>query len=507
MKNTYYLPALAALLAAAPAARAQQAWQPFRANTTYQYTEGGTPGDTTHTLQVAPGLAVAGAADTLYRFNRRAPKGSRQGNSNNPRDYQLRADNLFGSTLRVQPRAVFTFVAANGRSVVLRPRTALGQNWNAGPNGLTAHVTGRSLAPVPGGGTDSVAAIMFSDGQMMTLSKRHGLLDGPSLDSYLNGRNRRHNLTLTALGGRNGVGALLVGPRAAYNFQPGDLFQRYGVSTYSGSTICSEHWSQDSILSRTLSRTGDTVIYSIRTRSLYRGYGRAGTPAGMGCSATGSSYQATTITMSYSDVATIPAYGASSLTSTLSGGEVSGPASRSSRFLRRAEWEQLFCNIGTSNPNADSLRLLPPLDLGGSTRYGAGLGRTRRITWDGINNSMDEENLVAYRKGPEVWGTFFSIRQLLAARATKAAASTAAFPQPCGADLTVTFDLARPQPVRLALHDALGRTVLTRAATALAAGNQRLVLDTQFLPAGLYTLHLELAGEGRTEVLKVLKAE
>ena len=67
--------------------------------------------------------------------------------------------------------------------------------------------------------------------------------------------------------------------------------------------------------------------------------------------------------------------------------------------------------------------------------------------------------------------------------------------------------LDRPQAVVAELRDALGRVVLARSAQALGAGPQQLVLPTAGLPAGLYVLHLRRAGEGRTEVLKVLKAE
>ena len=514
MKNAYFFSALAASLAAAPAAQAQQAWQPFRAGTIYQYSETATPGDTTHTLQLGPGAAVAGTADTVYRFNRRAPKPNVQRfQPGNGSDYQLVADNLFGATLRAQPGAVFVLAAANGRTLTLRPRAPLSQNWAAGPAGLTAHVMSRGVTQVLGR-PDSVALIMLSDGQDIRLSKRHGLLDGPSLDSYLNGRNRRRALVLTALNvaGR-AVGPLVVGARAAFDFQPGDVFQRHGSGGAFGS-VCTETWTQDSVISRAPSRTGDSISYAIRTRTLYRNYGQAGAPAGF-CSATGSGYSATTATRLVTAAVGVNQQ-VSALTNAFAGGgnpnptfnigEVTGPAVRSARYFRRPEWEQQLCNLPSgSGPIADSARLQLVLDNGRSTRYALGLGATRISTFSFDQTTILE--LVAYRKGSEIWGTFFSFPQLLAARATRPAASTAAFPQPFGASLAVKFDLARPQAVCLALHDALGRTVLVRPAAALAAGSQQLVLDTQVLPAGLYTLHIGLLGEGRTEVLKVLKAE
>ena len=514
MKNAYYLPALAALLAAAPAARAQQAWQPFRAGPIYQYTETGTPGDTTHTLQLGPGAAVAGTADTLYRFNRRAPRAVvaafRVGGGNG---YQLVADNLFGATLRVQPRAVFVLAAANGRTLTLRPRAPLGQNWAAGPAGLTAHVMSRGVAPVPGGAADSVALLMFSDGQTVQLSRRYGLLAGPSLDSYLNGRNRRRSLTLTGLQGQAPV-PLRVGPAAAFDFQPGDLLQRHRMegSSVLGTAPCTETWIQDSVLTRALSPARDSVRYTVRTRRLFRGYGQAGAPSPF-CSVTGTTYSvavgrlAVPTQAAGNNVAQLTnAFSPSANASpSYAPGQVTGPAVRSARYLRRPEWEQQTC-VAQNGLTADSTFLQGTIDYGSSTRYAAGLGLTRRYS----SSYMDyaDEQLVAYRKGTEVWGTFFSFRQLLAARTVRPAASTAAFPQPFGADLTVKFDLARPQPVALALHDALGRTVLVQPAAApLAAGPQQLVLATRHLPAGLYTLRIDLLGEGRSEVLKVVRGE
>ena len=514
MKNAYFFSALAASLAAAPAAQAQQAWQPFRAGTIYQYSETATPGDTTHTLQLGPGAAVAGTADTVYRFNRRAPKPNvQQFQPGNGSDYQLVADNLFGATLRAQPGAVFVLAAANGRTLTLRPRAPLGQSWAAGPAGLVAHVMSRGVTQVLGR-PDSVALIMLSDGQDIRLSKRHGLLDGPSLDSYLNGRNRRRALVLTALSAAGrAVGPLVVGERATFDFQPGDVFQRHGSGGAFGS-VCTEIWTQDSIISRTPSRTGDSVSYAIRTRTLYRNYGQAGAPFGF-CSATGSGYSATTATRLVTNVVGIRNQQVRALTNAFAGsgsstaagfGEVTGPAVRSARYFRRPEWEQQLCNLPSgSGPIADSARLQMVLDNGRSIRYALGLGITCSITSSFDQTTVTE--LVAYRKGSETWGIMFIFRQLLATRATRPAASTTAFPQPFGASLAVKFDLARPQAVRLALHDALGRTVMVRPAAAAAAGSQQLVLDTQVLPAGLYTLHIGLLGEGRTEVLKVLKAE
>jgi hypothetical protein len=223
MQNRYLLLLATTCLLAAPSAHAQQPWQPFRPGLTYQLSEPATAGDTTHTLRVGAGLPVAGSAtDSLFRFTKRAGKIPLVGFITCTTRLQL--DNLFGATLRSQPRAVFTLAAANGRTLTLRPRAPLGQSWAAGIAGLTASVTGRAVSSrVLGGVADSVVTITFSDGQALSLTKTYGLLEGPSLDSYLNGRNQRRQLVLTALPER-GLGTGALGARAVHDYQPGDVF-------------------------------------------------------------------------------------------------------------------------------------------------------------------------------------------------------------------------------------------------------------------------------------------
>lgn len=71
-------------------------------------------------------------------------------------------------------------LAANGRTLTLRPRQALGQPWAAAAGGLTARVTTRILGIVLGQ-ADSLAVITLSDGAVPTLGKRLGWVRGPAL--------------------------------------------------------------------------------------------------------------------------------------------------------------------------------------------------------------------------------------------------------------------------------------------------------------------------------------
>ena len=511
MRNAYLLLATAATLLAAPRARAQQPWQPFRPGLTYQLNEAATPGDTTHTLRLGAGtLATGSTTDSLFRFNGRVGKLS--GSITRCSPQALLPDNLFGTTLRSQPRAVFVLAAANGRAFTLRPRTALGTSWATGLPGLTASVTGRSLAPVLGGAADSVATILLSDGETLRLSKSHGLLESPSLDSYLNGRNRRRHLTLTALPERH-LGTAVVGALAVFDYQPGDYFQWVSRVTTNqpGGGLCQQRWRQDSILTRQNSRTGDTVTYTIRTRRRDQGYGVAGAPGGF-CSIPSvvTTYPPTTTSLRV--IGSQETYATPGLTSffqTSGSGTTSGPSSSvashtSARWGGHPEYSVLLRSICSAS-SPDSVALTYVIDNYSLQRYATGLGQVYNA-YSGIF-SDDITQLTAFRKGSQTWGTFFANGFLLAARPAQAAATTSAYPNPFGDGLTAAFTLTSAQAVSATLHDALGRAVRTAPAVAMGAGAQQLAVPTAGLPAGVYSLHLYFGADGHTEVMRVTKAE
>jgi hypothetical protein len=483
---------LPAGLLLAGAAHAQQPWQPFRPGLTYQYHET-TPSDVTHVLRLAgAGTVVAGAPagtapDTLYRFPSMVrPMNTSTGCSTSQRELP---DNLFGATLRGQARSVFVLGSPNGRTLTLRPRYAVGQSWPTGLPGLTASVSSRTMQPVLGGAADSVVAIQFSNGQSLHLSKRHGLLDGPSLDSYLNGRYPRRALTLSAIPER-GLGSLLTGPHAVYDFQLGDVFQHTNV------TACGVDYQQDSVLTRQASRTGDTLTYTMQTWRMVSISG------GRYCTALPGTTYSTRVTTLRVSSATTP----SVLTSYFSGGYTQPVSSNAAQFGGRPTY---YVYAATKCPymSADSA------GLGGVNgyvydRYGTGLGLVYHIynTSAGGAPYLESSTLTAFRKGSQSWGTFFRPTVPLAGRSGQAAATTTAFPNPFGEGLTVGFTLARPQAVGISLRDALGREVRAVPAVPLGAGAQLLPVPAAGLPAAVYTLFLHFEGEARKEVLRVVKA-
>ncbi len=492
MKNPYLLPVL---LLVAPAAFAQQPWQPFRPGQTYQYRETGTPGDTTHVFQLGAGVPAATAAgDSLFRFSSRAERGRFNVGACVGTE-KMRPNNLFGATLRSQGSS-FVLAAANGRSLTLRPRAALNQSWPTGLPGLTGQVTGRTAGPVLGV-VDSLATVAFSDGQTLQLSKRHGLVAGPALDHYLSGQ-RLRPLALAALP-RQHLGTARMGARVAYDFQPGDVFQHHSTSgtMISVALVCAEYWTQDSVLTRTTSRSGDSITYTMLTKRRTQGYGSPGNPF---CGTFGGTSVAppTVTTLVVAD--NLNTNGAQHLTTFFADYSLSSPVFNRAPFPNRMAWLQWNRSPCPQSP-ADSAVLYTVADGGGTAVYVAGLGRT----YYGAVTTVD--SLTGYRKGAETWGTFFNPRLFLAVRATRPAASTTAFPNPFGGGLTATLALARPQAVSAELRDALGRAVRQVPAAPFAAGPQRLELATADLPTGLYTLHLQFLGDGRSEVLRVVKAE
>jgi len=474
-----------------------QNYRPFRFGITYQLTASSSAGDTTHLLRLAS-RAVQGA-DSVFLFEQRASRGRVLPNTGGCGEYMLRADNLFGASVRLRPGAEYVLTAANGRTFTLRPRAPLGQAWAATAAGLTAQVTARTLGTVLGR-ADSLATIAFSDGTVLTLSKQLGWVSGPALGHYLNARLPQSLLALTALPelklGTNHLGAF-----AAYDFQPGDVFLRRTTSVYfasPGVRCVSRMWLRDSVISRTLSANGDTLRYQQQSRRLIRNcFGPAFLDAPV--------VQTLRITQATDRLNQSTSFWEQFTGTSILVGRVHLPAWRTVSYNHRLIQYQLDQMQCATTADSVSLRDAEQMDFGYHVWTAAGLGQTREEFLNYF--SADTTVLLGYRKGAETWGQLTPFGTLLAARDNRPAATTAAFPNPFGPELTVTFALTNPQPVALALRDALGRTVLASPATKQPVGARQLSLATAGLPAGVYSLHLHFIGENRTEVLRVLKAE
>jgi hypothetical protein len=71
------------------------------------------------------------------------------------------------------------------------------------------------------------------------------------------------------------------------------------------------------------------------------------------------------------------------------------------------------------------------------------------------------------------------------------------YPNPFTDRLAVRFSVPEAMPVRLALYDVLGREVAVLAEGVHEPGEREAVLDASALPAGVYFVRFEAAGERR----------
>jgi hypothetical protein len=473
-----------------------QNYRPFRFGITYQLSAS-TAADTTHLLRLASRQPQG--SDSVFLFDKRVSRGRALPNTGACGSYMQRADNLFGVSMVVKPGAEYVLTAANGRTFTLRPRTPVGQSWTVTAAGLTARVSVRVLGTVLGQ-PDSLATILLSDGAEMVLGKRFGWVSGPALGHYLNARLPQSQLRLTALPELR-LGTNYLGAFAVYDFQPGDVFLRRTTSTYTitpGVQCISQMWVRDSIISRTLSANGDTLRYQQRSRTLdHTCPGNFFLHAPV--------VQTVRITRATSRLDQLTGFWEQFAGASFPAGRVHLPAWRTARFNQRPVQRHLDFQGCASATDSVSLRDMEQMDFGYHLWTATGLGPTREEFLNFF--TADTTVLIGYRKGSETWGQLTPFSVLLPTQASRPASTTAAFPNPFGAELTVSFTLASPQPVALTLHDALGRVVREQAATLQPTGARQLALATAGLPAGVYTAHLRFGQEARTEVLKVLKAQ
>lgn len=501
MKNSYWL----LVLLCAFTARGQN-FSPFHPGALMQYSAAA--GDSVRLLRLERRGAIgAPGQDSLYAFEKRATVP--QGNGSTVPFFGCRdrrgGNGPFGEALRITRsgtmQAEYTLLGNYNLSrrsydfeLLLKPRAPLNQFWTVNNWGTTARVTSRTVAPVLGV-PDSVVTITFSGGQQLTLSKLHGFLESPVL-SYFFGRNsvpRRQ--VLTALPGAR-LGQTKLGALAIFDFQPGDRFV-YNYYSFDGNSPSSPtpvrvtYLFADSILSRTTSRTGDTLTYRVLTCS-QQGNGTSTVATVRYTSASG---PGTRTSQQY--VRRITPFGYYAYSGMMLYDAEQGPYA-TSRAVQR---------VFPSGVCADTSKYAGPnVDQYTSASYATGLGCVSNVDFELFRTTSTI--LVGYRKGTETWGQLPRlVCRPLAAAASRPAATTAAFPNPFGAELSVAFVLAHSQAVALTLHDGLGRAVLARPAALLPAGNQQVALPTAGLPVGVYSLHIQFVGEGRTEVLRVLKAQ
>lgn len=455
MKELYLL--LVALLLVV-SARASH-FQPFRPGVLQQYTEVGSDttlawqADTAGVFQEQLGVDRAGLCP-LMRF------------ASTPFGHRI------GTVSPGTPQAEYYFEYKSWQQFWLRPGRPVGQVWPV-YGALTGQVTSRSLGTVLGQ-SDSLVTILLSSGHTYVLSRNHGLVSGPAPFDLLWGRSRLRQLTLSAMPGL-GLGTPLLGARAIYDFQPGDVFYyAYSSMNLASGPSPTRYEYGDSILTRRA--VGSALVYSV-----WRG---------------GSTY---TLTVADSLMPEL-------LNST------NGYLPAQQKWVREISRHPGMFN-GQPRLRITERHWLCPSD---SLAVTPTIIDSEKYRWFCVGLGMVEDyeanmiypyystSLVGYRKGNVRWGRSFRLAPLAVRAASASSFNATAAPNPFSQELTVRFELTRPQAVAVELRDVLGRVVLAHPAARWPAGAASLSLSTVNLPAGLYTLWLQPA-DSPTQVLKVLK--
>jgi hypothetical protein len=493
MKHSYSL--LLCLLLASLMGRASN-FCPLQPGALHQFTKA--QGDTTYGVRLQkPGYRLG--TDSVYVFTPRIGRNTRSSPANCYNAGFRLNDALFGAKLIVTNPGTFQaeYIFADLHDwnwFVLKPRAPLNQPWDACDSPayfITAQVTARGTALVLGQ-PDSVVTIALSSGQTIRLSKNYGLVDGPAPYDFVRGVRTVHSLVLTALPTRH-LGTPLLSNQAIYDFQPGDVFcyQYSNLNIAPGAPNNIQYSYGDSVISRTNSRSGDTITYRI-----WRYFPGAGGPN-------------RTYTLVI-DNTTNPLLAGPTNTYAPNAGNGDGIWVRD--MARSPDWPtgrpMLFLHdrhrrCGPPSGYADSLIMTPLIDTGRKMGYGIGLGQvvSREENWLCCSITT---LLLGYRKGSEQWGTVFRLGRILGTTPAATATALIATPNPFRDELTVTLNLSRAQPVALRLLNSLGQVVLDAGSQSRAAGKQQLVVATAALPAGMYTVLIQPT-QGRAEHLKVLK--
>ncbi|MGI9174584.1 MAG: T9SS type A sorting domain-containing protein, partial [Rhodothermales bacterium] len=79
------------------------------------------------------------------------------------------------------------------------------------------------------------------------------------------------------------------------------------------------------------------------------------------------------------------------------------------------------------------------------------------------------------------------------------------YPNPFNPSTTIGYELKEAQPVRLSIHDLLGREVAVLVDAYQAAGGYDVTFEAGDLPSGLYLYRLEAGKEVRTRTMTLMK--
>ncbi|UOQ55107.1 T9SS type A sorting domain-containing protein [Hymenobacter cellulosivorans] len=495
MKKRYSL-VLAALCGIVTVGQAQS-WKPFRTGLIYAYQS--SPASVTndiHTLRVDSTYTTL-SGDSVFAFNRimrRAPGGD-QGLF-----YKSR-NNLFGMRMQWRPGTseYQLFVAADptagqsAYSLLLRPRAAVGSTWAANSGSLvTATLTSRSLQSFGSPAvTDSLAVIMLSNGQVLRLSRRYGLVSATELVSP------------SSSAAKDYVQAALPAPllESAYSplkifdMQPGDELGYVDEPFSYGGLPCSRTYKLRRI--KTRQQTADSLIYTYQEQSRTQTYGvpNCGSPVGSSTTPISNGRLAVSLrtgqTQQYSIVfSALPMLSGEYRVASNTGNDTRLIVGIGLVYQSLGNCAGSGRNIGYqvmypfNNTPGMYWRGLDALAVGQSFSPVLGLG-------DVFTHSTSLQYYTRTRGGTTTTcGTRSDYVTLLLARVAQLAPGFQAFPNP--ATEAVELQLAAPaQPgTSVVVQDAVGRLVWR---AAVPAGQTSVPVSLRNKPAGIYLLQLQTA--------------
>lgn len=495
MKQSYLLLVLIGLLGQRAWGQTT-AWRPFRPGFVYNFAQVGSAASTAlHTLRVDSAYATT-SGDSVYTFNRllRLASGSNY-------QYRKSRNNLLGARLRWQPGSRDYYLEANAELLVgapiatallLRPRAAVGSSWVASATpALTATLSSRTLGLV-GGVTDSLVTITLSNGQLLVLSKQHGLVRGPQW------------LTLAASGTATptnwqqlsapqlGLGA--YDPRNLFAMQPGTLLG-YSLDrqAFLGGFSCAEGYRLRRILTRT--QTADSLVLTYQEQERVTYYP---VPAG-GC---------TTLSGTFTKPVRTGRWAFSLRTGRSPQFVMLGLLTYEYRAANPAgSFERLWYTASHQLNTSTGDSQLSSLDVVPASGTGAAAGSYQPLL--DAQNSFKLATGTGPLAGTEAEFTFQHVytcpagatcplppgyADLLPTRAALAAQVATLHPNPTAGTQQATLSLAAAAPAgtTLLLTDALGSRLWSHP---LAAGQLVLPVPIAGRPTGLYLVQLAIPGQ------------
>ncbi|PJJ58925.1 T9SS type A sorting domain-containing protein [Hymenobacter chitinivorans] len=500
---------LAALFASVLTVKAQS-WKPFRQGLIYAYQPSSAEaGSDAHTFRVDSAY-VTTTGDSVFTFNRmmrRAP-GGYEGT------FYKSHNNLFGARLQWRPgtfeyQLLVTADPTAGQSataLLLRPCVAVGTTWMASQSPLvTATLSSRGLQSFGSPAVaDTLATITLSNGQVVRLSRRYGLVSATELVYPYSGASKEY------------VQAALPAPllESAYSplkifdMQPGDELGYVQEPFSYGSLVCSRTYKLRQI--KTRQQTADSLIYTYQEQSRTQTYNvpGCGFPAGSSMTNVAKARLAISLrtgqTKQFSVVfGALPMLSGEYRVASATGndprlvvgtGLVNQTLGGCMGSSRNVGYQLMYPYTYNNTPGL-YWRGLDAMTIGQSFSPELGLG-------DLVTAETSLRYYTRTRGGvTSTCGTRSDFATLLPARPAQSAPGFQAFPNPVTETMWLQLEAPAQPGTSIVVQDAIGRLVWR---AAVPAGQTSVPVSLRNQPAGIYLVQLQTT-EGAARTVRVQK--